>query len=101
MRVYESDEEKRLELLSRLEQEVSSLSLIWCDRSHHHCHCQVSENALVCCAVRAGRGAEPGVTECGLVRGHAYPVTAVKRVSLGDSGMAWLISLVRGRDKVR
>ena len=64
-------------------------------------HCQVSENALVCCAVRAGRGAEPGVTECGLVRGHAYPVTAVKRVSLGDSGMAWLISLVRGRDKVR
>ena len=50
--------------------------------------------------MRAGRGAELGVTECGLVRGHAYPVTAVKRVSLGDSGMAWLISLVRGRDKV-
>ena len=68
--------------------------------THDHYHAQVSDNALVCCAVRAGRGAELGVTECGLVRGHAYPVTAVKRVSLGDSGMAWLISLVRGRDKV-
>ena len=50
--------------------------------------------------MRAGRGAELGVTECGLVRGHAYPVPAVRRVSLGDSGLAWLISLVRGRDKV-
>ena len=64
------------------------------------CDVQVSEHSLVCCAVRAGRGAEPGVTECGLVRGHAYPVTAVRRLSLGDSGMTWLINLVRGRDKV-
>ena len=30
LRVYESDEEKRLELLSRLEQEVSSLSDSFC-----------------------------------------------------------------------
>ena len=76
-KLYE-EEERRAGLFSRLVEEVA-------------------QHALVCCAVRAGRGQQEERTELGLVKGHAYGVTAVRRVALGDSG---LVGMIKGREKV-
>jgi len=61
---------------------------------------QISQHALVCCAIRAARGEELQRTEWGLVKGHAYGVTGVRRVSLSESGLSGLVSRIKGRDKV-
>lgn len=58
---------------------------------------EVSEHALVCCAIRARKGEEQQKTEYGLVKGHAYGVTAVKKVPIGDTG---LVAFFKGREKV-
>jgi len=58
---------------------------------------EVSEHALVCCAIRARKGEEQEKTEYGLVKGHAYGVTAVKKVPIGDTG---LVAFFKGREKV-
>ena len=92
------DDHKRSELFSRLSDEIS-------------------EHSLVCCAIRAARGEEQQRTEWGLVKGHAYGVTGVRRVSLSESGLSGsvfdikivifiiillsgLVSRIKGRDKV-
>jgi len=72
------EEEKKNELYNRVFQEVS-------------------EHALVCCAIRARKGEEQEKTEYGLVKGHAYGVTAVKKVPIGDTG---LVAFFKGREKV-
>jgi len=77
VKLYDEDEQK-LELYNRIHQEVS-------------------EHALVCCAIRAKRGEELEKTEYGLVKGHAYGVTAVKRVPIGETG---LVAFFKGREKV-
>ena len=76
-KLYE-EEEKRMALFTRLYEEVS-------------------QHALICCAVRATRGEEEKRTDYGLVKGHAYGVTAVRRVTLGESG---LVGRLKGREKV-
>jgi len=58
---------------------------------------EVSEHALVCCAIRARKGEEQEKTEYGLVKGHAYGITAVKKVPIGDTG---LVAFFKGREKV-
>ena len=73
---------------------------------------EVAEHALVCCAIRARRGeARDQRTDLGLValytkhckvtnpqvRGHAYGVTAVRRVTLKSSGLS---SLFKGKEKL-
>jgi len=71
------DDDARLDLFSRISKEVE-------------------EHALVCCAIRSsGGGVER--TEQGLVRGHAYGITALKRVPIGSSG---LTAFFKGRDKI-
>jgi len=77
VKLYDEDEQK-LELYNRIHQEVS-------------------EHALVCCAIRAKKGEELEKTEYGLVKGHAYGVTAVKRVPIGETG---LVAFFKGREKV-
>lgn len=72
------DEEKKTELYNRVFQEVT-------------------EHALVCCAIRAKKGEEQEKTEYGLVKGHAYGVTAVKKVPIGETG---LVAFFKGREKV-
>jgi len=72
------EEEKKTDLYNRIFQEVS-------------------EHALVCCAIRARKGEEQQKTEYGLVKGHAYGVTAVKKVPIGDTG---LVAFFKGREKV-
>lgn len=72
------EEEKKAELYNRVFQEVS-------------------EHALVCCAIRASKGEEEQRTDLGLVKGHAYGVTAVKKVPIGGTG---LVSFFKGREKV-
>ena len=47
--------------------------------------------------IRASRGEEQTRTEVGLVRGHAYGITDVRRVTLGDSG---IVGRLKGREKV-
>jgi len=58
---------------------------------------EVSEHALVCCAIRARKGEKLQKTEYGLVKGHAYGVTAVKNVPIGETG---LVAFFKGREKV-
>ena len=73
---------------------------------------EVAEHALVCCAIRTRRGeARDQRTDLGLVaritihsivntaqvRGHAYGVTAVRRVTLKTSGLS---SLFKGKEKL-
>jgi len=77
VKLYDEDEQK-LELYNRIHQEVS-------------------EHALVCCAIRAKKGEELEKTEYGLVKGHAYGVTAVKKVPIGETG---LVAFFKGREKV-
>lgn len=77
LKLYD-DEEKKSELYNRVFQEVS-------------------EHALVCCAIRAKKGEEQEKTEYGLVKGHAYGVTAVKKVPIGETG---LVAFFKGREKV-
>eukprot|EP00092_Neocalanus_flemingeri_P028100 GFUD01030512.1.p1 GENE.GFUD01030512.1~~GFUD01030512.1.p1 ORF type:complete len:655 (+),score=129.40 GFUD01030512.1:209-2173(+) len=77
LKVFE-EEEKKTELYNRVFQEVS-------------------EHALVCCAIRARKGEEQQKTEYGLVKGHAYGVTAVKKVPIGETG---LVAFFKGREKV-
>jgi len=72
------EEDKKTELYNRIFQEVS-------------------EHALVCCAIRARKGEEQQKTEYGLVKGHAYGVTAVKKVPIGETG---LVAFFKGREKV-
>ena len=76
-KLYE-EEERRAELFSRLVEEVS-------------------QHSLLCCAIRAGRGEEQTRTEVGLVRGQAYGITDVRRVTLGEPG---IVGRLRGREKV-
>ena len=76
-KLYE-EEERRAELFSRLVEEVG-------------------QHSLLCCAIRAARGEEQTRTELGLVRGHAYGITDVRRVTLGEPG---LVGRLRGREKV-
>ena len=76
-KLYE-EEERRAELFSRLVEESA-------------------QHSLLCCAIRAGRGEEESRTEVGLVRGHAYGITDVRRVTLGDSG---IVGRLKRREKV-
>jgi len=72
------EEEKKAELFNRVFQEVS-------------------EHALVCCAIRAPKGEEQQRTSSGLVKGHAYGVTGVRRVPIGGTG---LTAFFKGKEKV-
>ncbi|XP_040038758.2 calpain-5 isoform X2 [Gasterosteus aculeatus] len=46
--------------------------------------------ALITCSIRPAEGeAVESVMDCGLVRGHAYGVTAVRKVRLGETVPGW------------
>ncbi|XP_066578750.1 calpain-5 [Amia ocellicauda] len=50
-----------------------------------------SHRALITCSIRPGEGESvESVLPCGLVRGHAYGVTALRRVRLGRGGLGLL-----------
>jgi len=49
---------------------------------------EIEEHALMCCAIRANDSGEMEQrTELGLVKGHAYGITAVRKVTVKDSGL--------------
>jgi len=72
------DEDKKTELYNRILKEIG-------------------EHALICCAIRCESGQQEEKTDCGLVKGHAYGVTAVKKVPVGSIG---LTNLFKGREKL-
>lgn len=73
-----NEETKKNELFSRVQREVS-------------------EHALVCCAIRPIDGEKEQRTDMGLVRGHAYGITAVKKLPISGTG---LVAFFKGREKV-
>jgi hypothetical protein len=50
---------------------------------------RIPNNAILFCRASAG-GAREERTETGLVKGHAYGVTAVRKVPIGSTGLAAL-----------
>ena len=40
----------------------------------------MSHQAMVSCSIRAEEGKREAQMECGLIRGHAYGITAVRKV---------------------
>jgi len=59
---------------------------------------QKENHALMCCAVAASSKAEMETrTSVGLVKGHAYGITAIRRVNLKDTR---LFAFLRGREKI-
>jgi len=76
---YTTDEEKRTELYKRL-------------LKHKENH------ALMCCAVEATTSEEMEArTAVGLVKGHAYSITAIRKVNLKDTR---LLGFLRGRERI-
>lgn len=77
---YDEDDSKRVELFKRMKKEME-------------------RHSLMCCALNANSQQEMEMqTEVGLVKGHAYGITAVKKVIIGESG---LMSFFTGREKIR
>jgi len=72
------DDEARQELFQRIYQEVG-------------------DHALVCAAIRCSNGSREERTETGLVKGHAYGVTALRKVPIGSTGLS---TLFKGREKI-
>ncbi|XP_023222794.1 calpain-5-like isoform X3 [Centruroides sculpturatus] len=59
---------------------------------------EIEKHSLMCCAINAQNKEEMETrTSFGLVKGHAYGITAVKSVYIGDTG---LISFFKGREKI-
>ncbi|XP_068228200.1 calpain-5-like isoform X3 [Palaemon carinicauda] len=67
---------------------------------------EMTEHALMCCAITTGEvfsvphsheEAEMR-TSVGLVKGHAYGITACRKINIGDTG---LFSIFRGAQKIR
>eukprot|EP00095_Tigriopus_kingsejongensis_P006591 maker-scaffold516_size150393-snap-gene-0.24 protein:Tk06591 transcript:maker-scaffold516_size150393-snap-gene-0.24-mRNA-1 annotation:"calpain t" len=59
---------------------------------------EMEDHALMCCAVKATTAEEMEQrTDLGLIKGHAYGITAVKKVPLGGTN---LTSLFKGREKL-
>ncbi|XP_047474396.1 calpain-5-like isoform X3 [Penaeus chinensis] len=67
---------------------------------------EMNEHALMCCAITTGENftgphsheeAEMR-TNVGLVKGHAYGITAVRKINIGDTG---LFSIFKGAQKIR
>ncbi|XP_042219812.1 calpain-5-like isoform X2 [Homarus americanus] len=84
---YTDDFEKRKQLFKRMSKEMD-------------------EHALMCCAITTGENfPEPHSheeaemrTNVGLIKGHAYGITACKKINIGDTG---LFSIFKGAQKVR
>lgn len=75
-----STELKRIELFRHMREEAE-----------HH--------SLMCCAIKATSPEDMnGRTEMGLVKGHAYCVTDVRKVNIARTG---LFAIFKGRDKLR
>ena len=72
-------DDSRAELFSRLETELGA-------------------GSLVCSAIRSGPSGQSSVTDTGLVRGAAYPVTGVRRVTLSESGL--VTRIIRHRERL-
>lgn len=59
---------------------------------------EIEEHSLMCCAVKASSTAEMEQrTDLGLVKGHAYGITAVRKVPLGGTN---LVTFFKGREKL-
>ncbi|KAK3878996.1 hypothetical protein Pcinc_016403 [Petrolisthes cinctipes] len=60
---------------------------------------EMDEHALMCCAITPHSHEEAEMrTSVGLVKGHAYGITACRKINIGDTG---LFSLFKGAQKVR
>lgn len=60
---------------------------------------EMSEHSLMCCAITPHSHEESEMrTSVGLVKGHAYGVTACRKINIGDTG---LFSIFKGAQKVR
>ncbi|KAK8746452.1 hypothetical protein OTU49_017024 [Cherax quadricarinatus] len=60
---------------------------------------EMNEHALMCCAIAAHNHEEVEMrTNVGLVKGHAYGITACRKINIGDTG---LFSLFKGAQKMR
>ncbi|XP_045132951.1 calpain-5-like isoform X5 [Portunus trituberculatus] len=60
---------------------------------------EMSEHSLMCCAITPHSHEEAEMrTNVGLVKGHAYGVTACRKINIGDTG---LFSIFKGAQKVR
>ncbi|XP_045614079.1 calpain-5 isoform X2 [Procambarus clarkii] len=60
---------------------------------------EMSEHALMCCAISAHSHEEIEMrTNVGLVKGHAYGITACRKINIGDTG---LFSIFKGAQKMR
>lgn len=76
---YSEDDEKKYQLFKNLTMEMDS-------------------HSLMCCAISALSQEEMEArTEVGLVKGHAYGITAVKKVYIGETG---LMSLFTEKEKI-
>ncbi|XP_037777130.1 calpain-5-like isoform X2 [Penaeus monodon] len=60
---------------------------------------EMNEHALMCCAITPHSHEETEMrTNVGLVKGHAYGITAVRKINIGDTG---LFSIFKGAQKIR
>lgn len=60
---------------------------------------EMNEHSLMCCAITPHSHEEVEMrTSVGLVKGHAYGITACKKINIGDTG---LFSIFKGAQKVR
>ncbi|XP_050718946.1 calpain-5-like isoform X2 [Eriocheir sinensis] len=60
---------------------------------------EMNEHSLMCCAITPHSHEEAEMrTSVGLVKGHAYGITACKKINIGDTG---LFSIFKGAQKVR
>ncbi|XP_068228201.1 calpain-5-like isoform X4 [Palaemon carinicauda] len=60
---------------------------------------EMTEHALMCCAITPHSHEEAEMrTSVGLVKGHAYGITACRKINIGDTG---LFSIFRGAQKIR
>merc|ERR1719414_210769 len=59
---------------------------------------EIEDHALMCAAIKASTSEEiEERTDLGLVKGHAYGITAVKKIPLGESNLK---TLFKGREKL-
>ncbi|GAB6021318.1 Calpain-5 [Chamberlinius hualienensis] len=78
--------------MSRFENEPKKLQL------YKYLKDEMMQHSLMCCAIKASTPNEINSrTDCGLIKGHAYCVTNIKRIPLARTG---LLSLFKGRDKL-
>nr|AAT77812.1 calpain T [Gecarcinus lateralis] len=60
---------------------------------------EMNEHSLMCCAITPHSHEEAEMrTNVGLVKGHAYGITACRKINIGDTG---LFSIFKGAQKVR